>query len=90
VALHQFRLQLELRLLLCSLLASRRALGIERVQRIAIEAAKLDVSEIFVTGGEPFVLPDIGEVLVACAAAAPTTVFTNGMRRSDALPVNSL
>ncbi len=56
--------------------APRRALGIERVRRIAIEAAELGVSEIFVTGGEPFMLPDIGEILAACAAAAPVTVLT--------------
>src|SRR6266478_6231738 len=59
--------------------APRRALGLERVQRIAIEAAELGVSEIFVTGGEPFLLEDIGEILAACAASAPTTVLTNGM-----------
>src|SRR3984893_975649 len=59
--------------------APRRALGLERVRRIAIEAAELGVSEIFVTGGEPFLLADIGEILAACAAAAPTTVLTNGM-----------
>ena len=59
--------------------APRRALGLERVRRIAIEAAELGVGEIFVTGGEPFMLPDIGEVIAACAAAAPTTVLTNGM-----------
>ena len=59
--------------------APRRALGIERVRRIAVEAAELGVSEIFVTGGEPFMLPDIGEIIAACAAAAPTTVLTNGM-----------
>jgi pyruvate-formate lyase-activating enzyme len=59
--------------------ASRRALGIERVRRIASEAVELGVAEIFVTGGEPFMLPDIGEILLACAAAAPTTVLTNGM-----------
>jgi pyruvate-formate lyase-activating enzyme len=57
----------------------RRALGLERVRRIASEAAELSVAEIFVTGGEPFLLPDIGEILTACAAAAPTTVLTNGM-----------
>jgi pyruvate-formate lyase-activating enzyme len=57
----------------------RRALGLERVRRIASEAAELSVGEIFVTGGEPFLLPDIGEILTACAAAAPTTVLTNGM-----------
>src|SRR6266850_2434692 len=55
--------------------ALRRALGIERVRRIAIEAAELDVSEIFVTGGEPFMLPDIGEILVAFPPPPTTTLF---------------
>jgi pyruvate-formate lyase-activating enzyme len=59
--------------------APRRALGLDRVRRIAVEAAELGVGEIFVTGGEPFLLPDIGDILTACAAAAPTTVLTNGM-----------
>src|SRR5579872_1528073 len=59
--------------------APRRALGLERVRRIAREAAALGVGEIFVTGGEPFLLDDIGDILTACAAAAPTTVLTNGM-----------
>src|ERR1700758_1612129 len=57
----------------------RRELGLGRVERIAREAAKLGVKEIFVTGGEPFLLEDIGEILVSCAATAPTTVLTNGM-----------
>jgi uncharacterized Fe-S cluster-containing radical SAM superfamily protein len=69
--------------------AFRRELGLERVQRIAREAAELAVKEIFVTGGEPFLLEDIDEILVACAAAAPTTVLTNGMlftgRRAESL-----
>ena len=59
--------------------APRRALGIESVRRIASEATQLGVKEIFVTGGEPFMLPDFDEILLACAAAAPTTVLTNGM-----------
>ena len=69
--------------------APRRELGLPRVQRIAREAPELGVKEIFVTGGEPFLLEDIGEILRTCAAAAPTTVLTNGMlftgRRSEAL-----
>src|SRR5579864_8941840 len=69
--------------------APRRALGIARVRQIAREAAELAVGEIFVTGGEPFMLPDIGEILAACAATAPTTVLTNGMlftgRREETL-----
>jgi pyruvate-formate lyase-activating enzyme len=69
--------------------APRRELGLVRVQRIAREASELGVKEIFVTGGEPFLLEDIGDILLACAAAAPTTVLTNGMlftgRRSESL-----
>lgn len=57
----------------------RRQLGLAQVQRIAREAAELGVKEIFVTGGEPFLLEDIGEILLSCATAAPTTVLTNGM-----------
>jgi len=57
----------------------RRELGLDRVQQIAREARALGVKEIFVTGGEPFLLEDIDEILIACAAAAPTTVLTNGM-----------
>jgi pyruvate-formate lyase-activating enzyme len=67
----------------------RRELGLARVQRIAREAAELGVKEIFVTGGEPFLLEDIGDILLACAVAAPTTVLTNGMlftgRRAESL-----
>jgi pyruvate-formate lyase-activating enzyme len=59
--------------------APRRALGLERVGRVASEALGLGVREIFVTGGEPFMLPDIGEIIAACAAVAPVTVLTNGM-----------
>jgi Predicted Fe-S oxidoreductases len=55
----------------------RRELGLARVQRIAREATELGVKEIFVTGGEPFLLEDIGEILTFCAAAAQTTVLTN-------------
>jgi pyruvate-formate lyase-activating enzyme len=67
----------------------RRELGLARIQRIAREATELGVKEIFVTGGEPFLLEDIGDILIACAATAPTTVLTNGMlftgRRAEIL-----
>lgn len=59
--------------------APRRALGLERVRRIASEAGALGVGEIFVTGGEPFLLEEIGDIVAACAVAVPTTVLTNGM-----------
>jgi hypothetical protein len=69
--------------------APRRELGLARVQRIAREAEELGVKEIFVTGGEPFLLENIGEILASCAVAAPTTVLTNGMlftgRRAESL-----
>jgi pyruvate-formate lyase-activating enzyme/TusA-related sulfurtransferase len=64
--------------------APRRALGLERIRRIAQEAPTLGVRELFVTGGEPFLLPDVGEILRVCARAAPTTVLTNGMLFSGA------
>src|SRR2546421_1623656 len=41
--------------------AQRRALGFERVRRIAVEAAELCVSEIFVTGGGAVLLAGIWE-----------------------------
>ena len=69
--------------------APRRELGARRIARIAAEAAVLGVRELFITGGEPFLLPDIDEIAIVCAAAAPTTVLTNGMlfqgRRLDRL-----
>ena len=68
--------------------APRRELGLARVQRIAQEAAPLGVGEFFLTGGEPFLLPDIADIVLACAEAAPVTLLTNGMlfggrRRSE-------
>lgn len=67
----------------------RHELGLQQVQRITREAAELSVREIFVTGGEPFLLEDIDQILLSCAAAAPTTVLTNGMlftgRRAESL-----
>lgn len=59
--------------------AARRALGLDRVRRIAAEAPPLGVREFFVTGGEPFVLPDIAGIVTTLAAAAPVTLLTNGM-----------
>ncbi|MGH9314143.1 MAG: Rv1681 family radical SAM protein, partial [Vicinamibacterales bacterium] len=69
--------------------APRRQLGLERVRRIVGEAGPLGVRQFFITGGEPFLLPDIGDIVTACAEAAPTIVLTNGMlftgRRSAVL-----
>ena len=69
--------------------APRRELGLARVKQIVREGRELGVKEIFITGGEPFLLEDIGGILIACADAAPTTVLTNGMlftgRRAETL-----
>lgn len=59
--------------------AARRELGLAAVRRIADEAGPLGLREFFITGGEPFLLPDLDEIVIACAAVAPTTVLTNAM-----------
>lgn len=35
--------------------------------------------ELFLTGGEPFLLPDIDTIIATCVKQLPTTVLTNGM-----------
>lgn len=59
--------------------ASPRRLGSARVARIAQEAAAWGVAELWLTGGEPFLLPDIGDSIRACVSHRPTTVLSNGM-----------
>jgi uncharacterized Fe-S cluster-containing radical SAM superfamily protein len=56
-----------------------RELGLDRIETIAREAARVDVKEIFLTGGEPFLLSYIDRAVVACTEAAQTTLLTNGM-----------
>lgn len=55
-----------------------RELGADRIARLAKEAADWGVREFFLTGGEPFLLPDIGGIVNGCALLLPTTVLTNG------------
>jgi pyruvate-formate lyase-activating enzyme len=59
--------------------AQRRALGVDRVLRLTAEAADAGVTELLLTGGEPFLLPDIHELANACTSRLPTTLLTNGM-----------
>ncbi|MEK7324824.1 MAG: radical SAM protein [Chloroflexota bacterium] len=59
--------------------APRRAIGLDNVKRLVDEAAALNFSHLFFTGGEPFLLPDIYEMLAYSSAHAPTTVLTNAM-----------
>jgi MoaA/NifB/PqqE/SkfB family radical SAM enzyme len=47
------------------------------------EAGEIGVKEIYFTGGEPFLHPEIFEILAAALAVAPTTVLTNGVLISE-------
>jgi MoaA/NifB/PqqE/SkfB family radical SAM enzyme len=49
------------------------------VQRLVDEAVALGFSDIFFTGGEPFILNDIYDMLAYSSARARTTVLTNAM-----------
>ncbi len=46
------------------------------------ESVKLGVKEYYFTGGEPFINPDILEILEATLAVGPATVLTNATRLS--------
>jgi len=59
--------------------AARRALGLETIGRLAAEAVEAGVAELILTGGEPFLLPDIADQVEACTDAMTTTLLTNGM-----------
>jgi uncharacterized Fe-S cluster-containing radical SAM superfamily protein len=59
--------------------AARRALGADVVRRLADEAVEAGVSELILTGGEPFLLPDLDELAASCTDRLPTTLLTNGM-----------
>jgi MoaA/NifB/PqqE/SkfB family radical SAM enzyme len=59
--------------------APRRALGLANVQRLVDEAVDLGFSELFFTGGEPFILNDIYAMLTYASAQRRTNVLTNAM-----------
>jgi MoaA/NifB/PqqE/SkfB family radical SAM enzyme len=59
--------------------APRRALGLTNVERLVDEALALGFRDLFLTGGEPFLLDDIYEMLEYTSARARTTVLTNAM-----------
>lgn len=74
-----------------------RELGAARIGRLVREAADWGVRELFLTGGEPFLLPDIGQIIHTCVNTLPTTVLTNAMvfrgralRALESLPRNGL
>lgn len=59
--------------------AERRSLSLQAFQRLIDEALVSDIEEVFLTGGEPFLLPDIAERIRYAAERTRTTVLTNAM-----------
>jgi len=59
--------------------APRRAIGLANVQRLIDESTQLGFVHAFLTGGEPFLLPDIYDMLAYSSARMQTTVLTNAM-----------
>ena len=59
--------------------APRRALGLANACRLVDEALALGFEHIFFTGGEPFVLAEIYDMLAYSSARVKTTVLTNAM-----------
>jgi MoaA/NifB/PqqE/SkfB family radical SAM enzyme len=64
----------------------RRAIGLANLQRLVDEAVALCFDHVFFTGGEPFLLNDIYEMLAYSSARVKTTVLTNAMLLRQKLP----
>ncbi|MGI9022979.1 MAG: radical SAM protein [Acidimicrobiales bacterium] len=62
---------------------ARRALAGERMVELAAQAANLGFTDLGVTGGEPFLSPELPTVLAEMAAVLPTVVLTNGTLFND-------
>jgi len=59
--------------------ASRRSLGFERLRELVDEALSEGFSELYLTGGEPFLEPDIVAMLDYASERIDTVVLTNAM-----------
>ena len=59
--------------------APRRSIGLKNVKQLVDEALELGFDHIFFTGGEPFLLPDIYDMLAYASARVKTSVLTNAM-----------
>lgn len=77
--------------------AEPRSIAIDEFASLVDAATSVGVSELYLTGGEPFLLLDLDERLRLATATRPTTVLTNGMvwkgerrRRLEALPRDNL
>lgn len=74
--------------------AERRGIGLERFSTLAGEAIQLGVDELFLTGGEPFLIPEIYAMIALATPRVRTTVLSNaltlrGKRLERLLAVNS-
>ncbi|MFH0241450.1 radical SAM protein [Streptomyces sp. HK10] len=69
--------------------ADPRTLPADTVRALADEAVGAGFTELYLTGGEPFLHPDIVEILDHASTRLPTVVMTNAMllrgRRADGL-----
>jgi sulfatase maturation enzyme AslB (radical SAM superfamily) len=59
--------------------ARRRSIGLERFRALVDEAVDEGFEELYVTGGEPFVEPQIVDMLEYASDRLPTVVLTNAM-----------
>jgi MoaA/NifB/PqqE/SkfB family radical SAM enzyme len=59
--------------------ARRRSIGLARFQALVDEAVAEGFEELYVTGGEPFVEPDIVAMLEYASDRLPTVALTNAM-----------
>jgi hypothetical protein len=59
--------------------ARRRSIGLERFRDLVDEAIAEGFTELYVTGGEPFLEPEIVEMLRYASARLLTVCLTNGM-----------
>jgi len=59
--------------------ARRRSLGLARFRELVDEAVDEDFREVYVTGGEPFLEPDLVEMIDYASDRLDTVVLTNAM-----------
>jgi MoaA/NifB/PqqE/SkfB family radical SAM enzyme len=59
--------------------AERRGIGLGPARQLLNEARELGVREVFMTGGEPFLRPDIYDLIAAATPHFVTTVLSNAM-----------
>lgn len=57
----------------------RRSLSLADHRRLIEEAVDCGITEVYLTGGEPFLLPDVAERIRISAERVSTTVLTNAM-----------